>query len=132
MTATITYRAPRPDSRILNVSVEGRLRGKIKPCIGGYRYEPMGVTMESMMGEVFPTVAAVKASIEGTDEPESPAELVAELAAALREARSNAVHAYLASAGRMGISGTYPDLVERYGAPPHILAMDAVLAKVPA
>ena len=48
------------------VRLDRRMAGRIRPFEGGYRYEPKGA-LNSMMGETLPTVAAVKASIEGAD-----------------------------------------------------------------
>jgi hypothetical protein len=62
--ATITYER---DGDEIRVRVAGTVTGRIKPVrngnrIKGYRYHPHG---SSLKGKIYPTIEAVKHSLEG-------------------------------------------------------------------
>lgn len=62
-----TYTAPASNGEI-TVRFGRRTLGHIRPVDGGFYYHPKGITRrnppKSMIGETFPTVEGVKASLE--------------------------------------------------------------------
>lgn len=49
----------------INVRLDGKLVGQILSVAGGYRYKPNGT--RTIGGLIYPTLAEVKASIEGRE-----------------------------------------------------------------